>query len=329
MNMFTVLALEYVVAVYPIFFAAVLYILIELHARGCRLLSVLWKPFHPIFYRFRKCCNIRGSVINAFATFVCLSYSKILVTSFNITNYTKIQSSNHSDQPTSYYFNSSVDYRSPEITPYYIIAGFMAGVFCILPMITLLIFHTRLCMCFHRHTLLCEVVKVFQKHFKDGSNGTPDHRSFSALYFMFLASYLLAQYLQIEGAFFMKWFTLLFSLLVIAYLQPYKEKKYNCLNTFWLSFLITRLISIQYQRFTGTTGLNYALWIAAMLLPAVYISIIILYRVLRMVTSSICRKSCLRRSPINSNTANGIGDQFPDRINNSIEYKPLLQRTHS
>ena len=49
MDMRTVLALEYVVALYPLFCIIALYVVIEMHARGYKALVVLWKPFHPVF----------------------------------------------------------------------------------------------------------------------------------------------------------------------------------------------------------------------------------------------------------------------------------------
>ena len=66
----------------------------------------------------------------------------------------------------------------------------MLFLFCVLPLVTLLVFHTRLCKCLHKYRLLCEVVKVFQKHFKDGSGETSDLRSFSGLYFAFQIVYV-------------------------------------------------------------------------------------------------------------------------------------------
>lgn len=226
-------------------FAAIVYTTIEMHARGCKLFNVLWRPFHPVFYRFRKFCNIRGSVINAFATFLCLSYSKILMTSFNIMSITRIYSSSPSsyDNITFLYFNSSILYNETGNIPYFIIGIFMPTVFCILPLITLLVFHTRLCKCVHKYKLLCEVVKVFQKHFKDGTNGTTDYRSFSGLYLAFQVLYVLTYSSGVEYTFYAQWFLSFLAVLLISYLHPYKEEKYNCLDSFWFAQL-TAIISI-------------------------------------------------------------------------------------
>ena len=64
MDIRTVLALEYFVTLYPLVFTVALYVVIELHAKGCKPLVTLWRPFHPLSFRFRKVLNIRGSIHN-------------------------------------------------------------------------------------------------------------------------------------------------------------------------------------------------------------------------------------------------------------------------
>ena len=43
------LALDYAIAIYPLLLVLITYIVIELHARGCRVLVCLWRPFHRSF----------------------------------------------------------------------------------------------------------------------------------------------------------------------------------------------------------------------------------------------------------------------------------------
>ena len=73
----TIIALQYIVALYPIFFTVLVYYFITLHDKGCRVLVCCWKPFHWCFARFRGTWKLKDSVINAFVTFLLLSYSKI------------------------------------------------------------------------------------------------------------------------------------------------------------------------------------------------------------------------------------------------------------
>ena len=150
MDMRTVLALEYMVALYPFLCIIALYVVIEMHARGYKALVVLWKPFHPVFYRFRKVLNIRGSVINAFATFICLSYSKILATSFNLMFFASVYNTTHGsvDHKGNFlFYNASIPFSDVGNAPYFVLAVTMLTVFCLLPLLALLLLHTRFCRC--------------------------------------------------------------------------------------------------------------------------------------------------------------------------------------
>ena len=83
-----IIALDYLVAVYPLFLLVCVYVLLTAHDRGCRLVVWLWRPFLWCTTRLRQSWNIRHSIINAFATFLLLSYIKLLNTSCNLLMYT-------------------------------------------------------------------------------------------------------------------------------------------------------------------------------------------------------------------------------------------------
>ena len=70
------LALDYIIAVYPLILITVTYLLVELHDWGFRPIIWLWRPFHRCFVRFRRQWNIRTALIDAFVTFFLLSYYK-------------------------------------------------------------------------------------------------------------------------------------------------------------------------------------------------------------------------------------------------------------
>ena len=84
MSTLTIIALEYTVALYPIFFTEVVYYCITLHDNGCRILVCCWRPFRWCFARFRGTWGLKGSVINAFATVLLLSYSKFCSISLDL-----------------------------------------------------------------------------------------------------------------------------------------------------------------------------------------------------------------------------------------------------
>ena len=78
------LALEYIVAVYPLLLTLVIYVCVEMYDRGVRVVVCVWRPFRVCFTHFRRRWNPKGSVINTFATFLLLSYSKLLTVSYQL-----------------------------------------------------------------------------------------------------------------------------------------------------------------------------------------------------------------------------------------------------
>ena len=83
-NTLHVLALDYLVAVYPLLLIALSYLLVLLYDRNVRLIVCLWKPFLPLFIKFRRQWNIKNSLVEVFATFLLLSYVKILSVSVDL-----------------------------------------------------------------------------------------------------------------------------------------------------------------------------------------------------------------------------------------------------
>ena len=83
-NTLHVLALDYLVAVYPLLLIALSYLLVLLYDRNVRLIVCLWKPFLPLFIKFHRQWNVRNSLVEVFATFLLLSYVKILSVSVDL-----------------------------------------------------------------------------------------------------------------------------------------------------------------------------------------------------------------------------------------------------
>ena len=77
MTTLQVLALDYLVAVYPLFLIILTYTAVLLHDRYSIVVNI-WRPAYRVFSCIHREWNIRGSLIQAFATFMVLSYVKIL-----------------------------------------------------------------------------------------------------------------------------------------------------------------------------------------------------------------------------------------------------------
>ena len=79
-----VLSLNYIIAAYPLALIILTYTLVRLHYHNCTLVVWQWRPFISCFTRCRRQWDIQNSLVDAFATFLLLSYVKFLSVSFDI-----------------------------------------------------------------------------------------------------------------------------------------------------------------------------------------------------------------------------------------------------
>ena len=186
-NTLQVIALDYLIAVYPLIFITLSYLLLLLYDRNVRVIVCLFKPFVHLFIRFRRQWNIRNSLVDAFATSLLLSYVKILSVSMDLLLPVALYHQNGSRLSQLYLFNQGdVAYFSSHHLPYAYLAIFFLLTFTLLPMALLFLYP---CSCFQvclNHTgLSCQSLHIFmdsfQGHFKNGTNGTSDLRFFSGL----------------------------------------------------------------------------------------------------------------------------------------------------
>ena len=184
-----VLALEYLVAFYPIFLIIITYVCIKLHDNNFRLIVWIWKPFHRHFVHFRRSWDSRASIINTFTRFLLLSFSKILFVSYTLLYIFHVQY-NYGDIPSKcvLYYDPTVESHTLEYSIFSAMAGCVLVAFIVCPTILLILYPTRLfrkcvsCCGFRRWHALHMFVESFQGQYKDGTNGTRDFRMVSALF---------------------------------------------------------------------------------------------------------------------------------------------------
>jgi len=75
------LALQYVSAFYPLLLIALTYACVELHAHNFRPIVLQWKPLHRCCVNVRRRWDSKASIMDVFATFLLLSYSKLMIVS--------------------------------------------------------------------------------------------------------------------------------------------------------------------------------------------------------------------------------------------------------
>ena len=174
-------------AFYPIFLILITYVCIKLHNNNFRPVVWLWKPFHGHFAHLRRRWDSTASTINAFTTFLLLSFSKILFVSVTLLDTFSLQH-NHRNIPSKcvLYYDSTVECHTQEYITFSAIASCLLLIFIICPTILLILYPTRLfrkcvsCCKFRRWHALHMFVESFQGQYKDGTNGTRDFRMVSA-----------------------------------------------------------------------------------------------------------------------------------------------------
>ena len=180
-------ALEYVSALYPLFLVVVTFFLIELHARNVRLIVWLYKPFHKCSVKIRRTWDIKQSVINAFSTFLLLSYTKIITISFKLLYVTTIYNIYGNIVALILLIDPKVQYFGAQHTPFAVFAILIITTL-ILAIVLLVLYPTKLfqklighCHCRAIHGVHA-FVDTYQGCLKDYTSGTRDYRSVSAAY---------------------------------------------------------------------------------------------------------------------------------------------------
>ena len=253
-----VLALDYLVAVYPMILMIVGYALVELHGYGFRPLLLIWRHFHAVFVRFRREWNIETTIIDAFATFFILSTTKFFSVSFDllIPTVLHLASGESPHHEIRLYYNANIVYMGHQHLPYAILAFAAFGLFVLLPFFLLMmssfsLFHSCLRNCNHERRALGEFVHSFQQYYKDGTNGSPDRRWYAALYLIvFSAIYLSYAFMQ-DGLIYnlTAIFSILFAIVTLL-AEPYRQEYsiYNsldCVLFLWIALFCISLITVR------------------------------------------------------------------------------------
>ena len=189
MTVVQALALDYIIALYPLLLLAITYGLVLLHNRRNGIIIALWKPFRALLRQFRLNFNVEASLIESFATLYFLSTMKMQSVTLDLLSPTVLYHVDGSiDNKLYLYLAGDVEYFGPEHMPYGIFALFISTAFLFLPGVVLFLYPC----CFFQNLLnkihcnfiaLRIFMDVFQGHYKDGTSGTSDNRFFSGIYF--------------------------------------------------------------------------------------------------------------------------------------------------
>ena len=333
MTTLQVLALDYAIAVYPLLLIVFTYLLVEMHDHNVRIVVWLWKPFHAYFVRFRRNSNIKGSLINAFATFLLLSYVKFLHTSFAFLFPVNVYNI-HGRSKRYLFYDGTVEYFGSEHLPFAILAVAVVLVFNIFPLILLLLYP---CQCFQRclnhynihYQVLHTFMDVFQGSYKDGSNGTRDCRWFISLYLMLRIAILMSYTINTEFTSCLVILILLVPVFLTSVFHPHKSPIHNITDTFLLLILtsifhLASITNVIHYIAVHSINLIHILLDAFLCIPLLYFIAILFYKLFahKKCVQKVYQKLCLM-IPCNYQQANDE-EVWPDRLVNAEEYTPLL-----
>ena len=230
LNTMQMMALDYLVAVYPFIILTCFYVLLRAHDRGCRLVVRLLRPFLWCTARLRQRWNVRHSIIDAFATFFLLSYIKLLNVSHALLTSTSVHNAAGVRVGSFLFYDATVEYMGPEHRPYAILAILVILVGVLFPLVLLLVYPMQ---CFQKCLNRCGLnspglqmfMQCFQGYYRDRTDGGRECRYFAAVYPAFrIAAYFI--YSATLGSTFSVFFILLCVIVTAAvvFVSPYKKQ---------------------------------------------------------------------------------------------------------
>ena len=242
------LTLGYVTAIYPLILIAIFSAFVWLYERGIEPIVCLCRPAHQCFATFRRKwnLNLKRSVIDAFATFLLLSYTKFTVVSLILLRATPLVDNSGNPIASVVYYDGTIDYGSRQHIPYVISAILVLLTFVAIPPVVLIvpssarnlekILGRKLCN-IQPGAKLQQFLNAFQGCYKDGTEreydkNEYDFRFFAGLYFILRAILFLVY------AFTPDWFmqyiiqqiVFMIAILFFVLFRPYKEDFYNKLD---------------------------------------------------------------------------------------------------
>ena len=283
-DVYDVISLTYIIALYPLLLLILVYIFIELHSRSFRIIVWLWKPFNLCYARFRRQWDIRASVIDAFATFLLLSYVKLLFVSSDFFAPSQIFTKNGTALGIASYFDASITLSpDPKLILAIIGIALMLLSFVCLPAVLLLLYPCGFCQkclssCHLNSQALHFLMDSFHGCYKNGTDGTRDCRSFASI-FLFARIAVCFEYALTNFNYHTTVLITCTSLAVlIAVVHPYNKQNtiFNHLDPLMILFLVVWLVFFHDARQAAGTHLRFQyttlpLCYVVLILPVLFI----------------------------------------------------------
>lgn len=328
MNAMQVLALDYLIGVYPLILITITYIAVSLHNRYW-IVVTLCKPVHKVCARIRKKWDVQGSLIQAFATFLVLSYVKILNVSFDLLFPVRVKNVTGHFWGQRYLLNDpQTVYFGREHLLYGILATVMMTIFNILPVLLLLLYP---CRCFQMFLNRCGLNGRALYTFMDAIQGCYRHeprdcRYIAGVYLiiriLFLSTYAMNNY-SVFTEVIICYFMIIGS--VVVFLEPYQNPIHNKIDAFFMMLTaVTFSLSVGFFESTLTAkGLSHVAVTSCVLIGMLYGVVVVILKVLPRNFVTLLYK-CYRH--VRTKPPRDLNEPFSDWRQ---EYSPLLLNLQS
>ena len=306
-NSMLAIMFQYFIAVYGLVLIITVYVLVELHARNVRLVVWLWCPFGVCFSCFRRQLNTKASLIDAFATFILLSYSKFTITSIMLLVPTELFNISGHVVGHVLLYNSAVEYFGTKHLPLAVVAIIVLITFVLLPPLAMILYPFKcvqrcLTRCRLHRPALVAFMDAFQGCYKDGTNGTRDLRFFSAIYFI-LRVVVFTVYIAFAQANLypsLQYCNILIATALtvfVAVLRPYKKNLFNNIDTAMIAFCIVIASACLYKTaVTEKYQFQYHIFLYLLLsIPFLVAACYILFRFCIFIRVNRCISYCVQR----------------------------------
>ena len=288
MTIVQALALDYLIALYPLVLLLIIYFLVSLHSKNNTVIVKMWKPFWAVLRPLIRNLNIQTSLIESFATLYFLSAMKVQSVSLDLLSPTALYYANGSVSDKLYLFLAGdVEYFGQDHCLYGTLAVIFLLLFLCIPGLLLFLYPCRF---FQRflNRIRCNSVTlrtfmdVFQGNYKDGTNGTRDYRFFAGVFFM-TRFVLVAIFMLLSSLYFILMFGTILTMLgfSVAILHPQRTKLHytlDCITLLLLSILLFSAIGF----FLGphnsiASNFSKIFGYISFALPLIYINCLVLY----------------------------------------------------
>ena len=322
-----VLALDYLIAVYPMLMMVIAYTLVELHGYGFRPVLLVWRPFHYFFVRFRREWNIQTSIVDAFVTFFILSTAKLFNGSYHLLIPTLLYDVKGDKIGLYSYSYPKLEYMKGEHLPYALLALTVIGLFIVLPL-SVLVFSSFRCVrncfgrCRMRIRVLEEFLHAFQQYYKDGTNGTMDCRWYAAYYILVNLGLCLLFGVCVGTRSIVYIFAIIYFILlalIVLLVEPYKEEHafYNvldCVQYLWLAIGCSSIVLLDLSSLLQREYILCTCFVIVCVstVPLIYIAALVIYKIGKRSGLNFCNKYQVETD---------FNDSLPDRVYNPNQYK--------